>query len=97
MLTLVEEYNQWLENYESLLISLRWAFRNKNTAQIEDINTRILNTQVQIAICARQLKKEGYPYPPDTVGSTVGGHVSVPDYASMDFDSVDDVPPDWIG
>lgn len=97
MLTLIEEYNQWLENYESLLISLRWAFRNKNTRQIEDINQRILNTQVQIAICARALKKQGYSDPRVAISTPVPGNVQVAENPTMDFYGPDGLSPDSIG
>lgn len=97
MLTLIQEYNQWLENYEILLYELQLAFRYKNIPAIDEINQRILNTQVQIAICARRLKKEGHSDPRYAVSPTVPGNIQVAEYPSMDFNGPDGLPPDWLG
>lgn len=97
MLTLEQEYNQWLENYEMLLMELKWAFYYKNKDAIKDLNERIINTQVQIAICARELKKQRYSDPSYAVSSPIPRHVQVAEYPSMDFNGPDGLPPDWLG
>lgn len=88
MLTLIEEYNQWLDNYDILLNQLRAAYRFKNKRAINDINKRVLNTQVQISMCARALKKQGYADPCYTVSPSIGGHIQFPQYASMKLQGV---------
>lgn len=88
-LTTIEEYNEWLNVYEMLLTDLQGAWRFKNVEALEDLNKRILNTQVQIAICARKLKKEGYTDPRYAVRSTVSGQVQFTGNSTIDFDSPD--------
>lgn len=89
MLTILQEYNQWLDNYEMLLQRAQKAFVAKRQDVVEDINKRILNTQVQIAICARELKKQGYSNPNSTIGSTVNRRVEIREYTPMNFDGLD--------
>lgn len=91
-MTLQQEYDLWLGNYEILLKQLQAAYRFKNIAQIDNLSQRILNTQVQIAICARRLKKEGNPGADSSVGSTVGGDVEISKYAPMYLGGID-----WSG
>lgn len=87
-MTTLEEYNQWLENYEYLLGQLQTAFRFHNRQAIEDIQTRILTTQVQIAMTALRLKKEGNSGPDSAGSPAVCGNVEISDYAPMQFNSV---------
>lgn len=88
MLTIKEEYDQWLVNYEILLNQLRASYRFKNIQRIEEINKRILNTQVQIAICALRLKKEGNSDPKSPVGAPVSGDVKVRKHAPVDLKGI---------
>ena len=56
-MNLEQEYAQWLKNYEELLDQLKIALRFNNKQIAEDLQTRIVTTQVQIAMCARLLKQ----------------------------------------
>jgi hypothetical protein len=77
MLSTIQEYNQWLKNYDLLLEQARRAFVLGQQEVVYDINERILNTQVQIAICAKRLKEESKANPRNSVRSSVSRDVKV--------------------
>jgi len=87
-MTLKEEYKQWLVNYESLLIQMRAAYRFKNKKAIVDLEKRILNTQVQIAMCSRALEQEGNTDSNNIVGSSVNRDVKVRKHSPMNLGSI---------
>ena len=82
-MNLKEELKQWLLNYELLLIDMRAAYRFKNKEAIDDLGQRILNTQVQIAMCNRALEKVSNANPNSGVGTSVSGDVEVRKNSSM--------------
>lgn len=88
MLTIEQEYKQWLENYELLLCQLRAAWRFRNKKKIEEINKRILNTQVQISMCARKLKKQSDSNSDSARSVAVGRNVKIGKYSSVNFQSI---------
>lgn len=88
MLTIEQEYKQWLENYELLLHQLKAAWRFRNKKKIEELNKRILNTQVQIAMCARKLKKQSDSNSNSPRSVTIGRNVKIGKYFSVNFESI---------
>lgn len=89
MLTLEQEFNQWLENYEILLGQLKASYRFKNKNKIDSINKRILETQVQIAMCARALKEKRDSKTNRVIGSSISTNVKVRKHTPVNFDSID--------
>lgn len=88
MLTPIQEYRQWLENYEILLEQLKGAWRFKNLKAIDELNKRILNTQVQIAICARALEKERKAKSQGIISSAISRYIQVRKHTPMDLNSI---------
>ncbi len=88
-LSLKEEQQQWLANYDILLKQIRSAYRFKNRRAIEDLSERILNTQVQIAIVTRALEKEGNTDPYSRVSAAISRYVKVANNPPVNLKSVD--------
>lgn len=89
MLNSKEEYEHWLNNYEYLLGQLSAAWKFKNKKAIEELSNRVMTTQVQIAICARRLKKEGYTQSKRVIRPSVSTDIKIGEYTPMDFNGVD--------
>lgn len=88
MLTLQEEYDQWLSNYKNLLEQLKAAYRFKNKKAIQELYSRILSTQVQIATLSLALKKQSDADSSNTVSATVSSDVKVSKDSSVNFKSI---------
>ena len=88
-LTLKEEQQQWLANYELLLKQMQAAYRFKNITAIASLEKRILTTQVQIASVTRQLEKDGNTDPKGGVRAGISRYVKVANNPPVSFDSVD--------
>lgn len=88
MLDCKQEYEQWLKNYDILLSELKAAWRFKNKRKIDEINKRILNTQVQIAMCAKRLKEKTNPDANRRIGSSVSTNVNCRKNSTMYLNSV---------
>lgn len=88
MLNLNKEYDQWLENYEILLIELRAAYRFKNKLKIDELSKRILSTQVQIAMCARALKKQRNTNTKSIIRPSIYPNIKIRKHTPLNFDSI---------
>jgi hypothetical protein len=84
-MTSKEELNLWIKNYDILKEELRAAFFFKNQSAIDDISSRLINTQRMIAECIYSLEKNSGGYANNSVGSAIGSGVDVTDYPAMDF------------
>lgn len=82
---LTKELDQWLDNYDKLLNEMRAAYIFKNKEAIDDLSKRILNTQVQIAICTKRLKEQGYAYSKTTIGSCVRANIDIGEDSPVDL------------
>ena len=89
MLTIEEEYDQWLENYKILLDQLKAAYRFKNKDKIEFLHKRVLATQVQIAMCASALKEVRNSKTQAVISAPISTHVKVRKHSPVNLKSVD--------
>ncbi len=88
VLTLEQEYRQWVLNYEILLKDIQAAYKFKNALAVDKIGKRIMNTQAQIAMCARKLEEKRKANARSTIRPSVDRDIEVREYTPVDFSSV---------
>ena len=88
-MTLREELQQWIKNYDVLTERLSAAFKFKNKLEIDSLSKRIVLTQRQIAEVAITLEKNSNPDAYNTVGTTVSSCVDISKYPSLNLNCVD--------
>lgn len=88
-LTPLQEYDQWLDNYDILLEQLRAAYRFKNQAKIPELHKRILQTQMQIAMSAKALKEIGNAHARNVISAPISADVKVRKHTPVNLKSID--------
>ena len=88
-MTLRQEQLQWLKNYDVLLSELRFAYNIKDKRAIDEINKRILTTQVQIASVTYALEKQSNPDAYNAISTPVGPSIKIADNPTLNLDSPD--------
>lgn len=74
-MTLEEELQQWIKNYDTVKTYLQAAFRFKNEDAIDEFSKRLITTQRQIAEIVEELEEKSKSDPDNTIGTSINPRI----------------------